>query len=401
MASLASAAAALETRAARVRAAIAASPAVRASVTPFVAAKLVTFLVVVLVVWSSSNVPGHPSLADFVRPFGFWDGANYLDIAQHGYPAGPIDLVSGHAGHLWGFFPGLPILLRAGMFIFRDATSTGIVVSFIGEFIALYYLARLVLLERHGDEGGARFACWALAFFPDAVFLSLVYTDSVFMGAVIASLYYMRRGDNTHACFAAGVAIVMRVTGLVMIPILIIDHLWRRRGRPGWAVAGIALAAAPVLVFCLYAWHYTGDFFAYTTVQESASYGGRHFATPVSGFLTTLRTALGDGPSSYTFYFLSDAVWGLAGLLALGYFALNPRRFAPSLTVFSAGVWLLGTSLTYWQGMMRYEIALVPLYLAAGDLWRRRPDTARIVLAVSAGWMVVQTYTFATGRFIV
>jgi hypothetical protein len=401
MASLASAAAALENRATRVRDSVAASPAVRAAVTPFVAAKLVTFLVVVLVVWSTGSVPGHPSLTDFVRPFGFWDGANYIDIAQHGYPAGPIDLVPGHAGHLWGFFPGLPILLRAGMFIFNDATSIGIIVSFVGEFLALYYLARLVLLERHGDEGAARFACWALAFFPDAVFLSLVYTDSVFMAAVIASLYYMRRGDNTRAPLAAGIAVAMRVTGLVMIPVLLIDHMWRRRGRPGWEVVGIALAIAPVLVFCIYAWHYTGDFFAYTTVQESASYGGRHFATPLSGFLATVRTALGDGPSSYTFYFLSDAIWGIAGLVAIGYFTLHRRRFAPSLTLFSASVWLLATCLTYWQGLMRYEIAFIPLYLAAADLRRRRPETARIVLAVSAGWMVFQTYTFATGRFIV
>jgi hypothetical protein len=401
MASLASAAAALGNRATRVRAGVAASPAVRAAVTPFVAAKLVTFLVVVLVVWSTGNVAGHPSLADLIRPFGLWDGANYIDIAAHGYPAGPLDLVPGHAGHLWGFFPGLPILLRAGMFIFGDPTSTGIVVSFAGEFLALYYLARLVLLERHGDEGAARFACWALAFFPDAVFLSLVYTDSVFMAALIASLYYMRRHDNTRACLAAGIAVAMRVTGLVMIPVLLVDHLWRRRGRPGWELAGIALVSAPLVVFCLYAWHYTGDLFAYTTVQESASYGGRHLATPLSGFLTTLRTALSDAPSSYTFLFLSDVVWGVAGLVAIGYFALHPRRFAPSLTLFSAGVWLLATCLTYWQGLMRYEIALIPLYLAAADLRSRRPEAARIVLAVSAAWMVFQTYTFATGRFIV
>jgi hypothetical protein len=50
---------------------------------------------------------------------------------------------------------------------------------------------------------------------------------------------------------------------------------------------------------------------------------------------------------------------------------------------------------------MRYEIALIPLYLAAADLRSRRPEAARIVLAVSAAWMVFQTYTFATGRFIV
>lgn len=400
MASLASAAAALEHRAARVRASVAASPAVRAAVTPFVAAKLITFLVVVVVVWSTSNVAGHPSLSDLVHPFGFWDGANYIDIASRGYPAGPLDLAPDHPGHLWGFFPGLPILLRAGMFIFGDPTSTGIIVSFVGEFLALYYLARLVLLERRGDRRAARFACWALAFFPDAVFLSLVYTDSVFMAAAIASLYYMRRGDQPRAWVAAAVAVAVHVTGLVLLPALLVEYLWRRR-RLGWGVVGIAGAAAPALLFFLYAWFQTGDFFAYTTVLQSAPYGGRHLASPAAGFLTTLQTALSDHPASYTFFFLSDAVWGAAGLVALWYFAVNWRRFAPSLTLFSAGIWLSVTCLTYWQGLMRYEIAFVPVYLAAADLRRRRPETASIVLAVSAGWMVIQTYTFATGRFIV
>jgi hypothetical protein len=400
MASLASAAAALENRAARARAGVAASPALRAALTPFVAAKLVTFLVMALVVWSTSSIAGNPSYQDFVRPYGFWDGVNYISIAEHGYPAGPLDLVPGHAGHVWGFFPGFPLLVRAAMFIVGDPTTAGILVSFVGEFLALYYLARLVLLERNGDQRAARFACWALAFFPDAVFLSLVYTDGVFMAALLASLYYMRRGDHTRACVAAGVAVAMRVTGLVMLPVLLVEYVWRRR-RPGWGVIGIVGAAAPVLLFCLYAWHQTGDFFAYTTVQESASYGGRHLVLPTAGFLHTLQTGLGPGPASYNFLFLSDVVWGVAGLLALWYFAVNWRRFAPSLTLFSAGVWLLATCLTYWQGLMRYEIAVVPVYLAAADLWRRRPETARVLLAVSAGWMVFQTYTFATGRFIV
>jgi hypothetical protein len=400
MASLASAAAALESGAVRARTAVAASPALRAAVTPFVAAKLVTFLVIVLVVWTTSATAGHPSYQELIHPFGLWDGANYTGIAQHGYPAGPLDLVPGHDGHLWGFFPGLPLLLRAGMLIAGDPIAAGILVSVVGEFLALYYLARLVLLERAGDAVSARFACWALAFFPDAVFLSLVYTDSVFLAAVIASLYYLRRGVRAGAYVAAGVAVAMRITGVMLLPVLAVASLWRRRTL-GWAVIGIGAAAAPLLVFCLYAWSQTGDFFAYLTVQESASYGGRHLATPVSGFLRTLQTALGPGPSSYTFLFWSDVVWGVAGLVALGYFALNWRRFAPSLTLFSTGVWLLATCLTYWQGLMRYEIAFIPLYLAAADLRLRRPEVARILLAVSAGWMVFQTYTFATGRFIV
>lgn len=400
MASLASVADALTTQASRARAAADRSPALRAALTPFIAAKLVSFLVPVLVVWSTSTVHGHPSYQDITRTFGYWDGQNYIDITEKGYPSGPLDLVPGHIGHLWGFYPGLPILLKTFSFIFRDTITTGIIVNTVGEFVALFFLARLVLLERRGDQGAARFACWMLAFWPDAVFLSVLYTDSVFMAGTIASLYYMRRGDYGRASIAAGVAVAMRITGVILVPVLLIDYLWRRRRVDG-GVVEILGALAPVVLFFQYAKIQTGDFFAYTTVQQSASYGGRQIVAPWSGLQRTWEVSQGNGEANFNFLFLSDVVLGVVGFAALVYFAVNWRRIPLSFTLFSAGVWLLITSLTFWQGMMRYEIAFIPLYLLGADLYRRRPRAATVLLAASAAWMVVQSYTFATGRFIV
>jgi hypothetical protein len=401
MATLASAAAALTTRASSVRAAADRSPALRAALTPFIAAKVVSILVPVLVVWSTSNVVGHPSYQDIVRTYGFWDGQNYLDIAQHGYPPGPLDLTPGHPGHLWGFFPGLPILMRAFMFVFQDATTSGVILATIGEFLALFYLARLVLMLRGGDKGAARFACWLLAFYPDAVHLSLVYTDSLFVAAATASLYYMLRGDTGRASIGAGVAMAMRITGLVLIPALLVEYLWRRRGRLGYGVVQILLALSPFLIFAWYAQQQTGDFFAYRDVQQSASYGSRSMVFPWQGLQRTWEISQGANASSFNFLFLSDVVWGVAGFVAICYFAYNWRRIPPMLTVYSAGVWVLITSFTYWAGMMRYQIALVPLYIVGADLWRRKPQVATVILAGSAAWMVEQTYAFASGRFLV
>jgi hypothetical protein len=402
MASIASVTTALETRASRARAALAGSPALRAALVPFLAAKVVSFFIPLLVVWSTSETHGHPSYQEITQTYGYWDGQNYLSLAQQGYPKGPLDLVPGHPGHLWGFFPGLPILIRLLMPVFGgDAVTSGIVVAAAGEFFALYYLAKLVLMLRGGDQGAARFACWLLAFFPDAVFLSVVYTDSVFLAAAIASMYYMLRGDTGKASIAAAVAVAMRVTGLVLIPVLFIEYLWRRRGRLNAGMVDILLALTPFLLFCWYARQQTGDFFAYKDVQQSASYGSRAIVLPWQGLQRTWEVAQGGGPASYNFLFLSDVVMGVLGFAAVVYFAVNWRRIPPLLTLFSVGVMLLITSFTFWQGLMRYEIALVPLYLLGADLWRRRPQLATLVLATSAAWMVEQTYTFATGRFIV
>ena len=59
-------------------------------------------------------------------------------------------------------------------YLVPSTIAAGIVVSAAAELIALVFLADLILLERD-DEASARFACWALAVFPYAVYLTAVY----------------------------------------------------------------------------------------------------------------------------------------------------------------------------------------------------------------------------------
>src|ERR1700730_12696166 len=80
--------------------------ALRWAFAPWLVGKLVAVVVVVLVVYGQASKAGHPTLSELRAPFAFWDGQNYTQIADHGYPPGPLDLIPGHPGHLWGFMPG-------------------------------------------------------------------------------------------------------------------------------------------------------------------------------------------------------------------------------------------------------------------------------------------------------
>jgi hypothetical protein len=81
----------------------------RVALVPFLVGKIATLLVVVFTVWGTIEGDTLPHLQELEAPFRSWDGENYSTITEHGYPAGPLDLTPGHAGHLWGFFPGYPI----------------------------------------------------------------------------------------------------------------------------------------------------------------------------------------------------------------------------------------------------------------------------------------------------
>jgi hypothetical protein len=361
---------------------------------PFVAGKLVALLVPMLTVWSTAQGAVH--YADLMRPFASWDGATYLEIARNGYPSGPLDLTPGHPGHIWGFFPGVPLLVRIAHLVIPDWVTAGVLVNIVTELVALYFLARLILLER-GDEDSARFSVWLLALFPYAVFLTAVYTEAPFLAAATASLYYARRGSNLPASYAAAIAMAMRISGVALIPALLIEYLRRRGWRPGFGLLPIAASLAPILLFAWYAQHLTGDAFAYQHVQQSASYN-RTNTWPWSALWNTWQTATGgSGGSGYIF--TMEVVFGVAAFVALVFMSVQWRRYPRSLTVFGWAVWLLPASLIYWLGMPRYEMTLVPIYLLAADVTKRRPVLRMPILVVSCGWMAFVASSLGSGRY--
>ena len=369
----------------------------RIAVPPFVASKLIGVLVPMLTVWVRGTGAGLPVASTLLRPFALWDGAAFTEIAQQGYPSGPLDLGAGAPGHLWAYFPGYPLLVHLLGYLVPSTIAAGIVVSAAAELIALVFLAKLILLER-GDEASARFACWALAVFPYAVYLTAVFSESTFLAATTASLYYMRRGRDGRASVAAAIAMLVRITGVALIPALIVDHLVRRRGRPGRGLIAILSSLLAPLLFVAYAWRSTGDPLAYLHVERSASFN-RLFAWPWDGARATFASFVG-GPGGNSFVFGMEMLFGVAGLVAVIWLAWHWRTVAPALTVFAAVAWLMSTSLIYWLSVPRYEMTVVPIYLALADVTRRHPRSRPVLIAVSAGWMGFLATLMATGQFV-
>jgi len=364
---------------------------------PFAASKLIGLLVPMLTVWVRGTGAGLPSGSALLQPFALWDGGAFTEIAQRGYPSGPVNLAVGAGGHLWAYFPGYPLLVHVAAFVVPNTILAGIVVSAIGELIGLVFLAKLILLER-GDEASARFACWALAVFPYAVFLTAVFSESTFLAATTVSLYYMRRGKDGRASIAAAVAMLVRITGVALIPALVVDHLIRRHGRPGRGLIAILATPLSPLLFVAYGWLATGNPLVYLQVERSASFN-RVFAWPWDGARATFQSFV-QGINGDSFVFGMELLFGVAGLIAVLWLAWHWRTVAPSLTVFAAVAWLMSTALIYWLSVPRYEMTVVPIYLALADVTQRHPQSRTVLIAVSAAWMGFLATLMATGQFV-
>ena len=368
-------------------------PVLRLVIAPFVVAKTVSLVVPLLVVWQGSATPGFPSWAEVRHAFEEWDAASYLQLAQHGYPTD----AAGPSGYLYAFLPGYPMLVAATATILRDAVVSGIVVSAAAELVALYWIARLVIGERDVEAG--RFSVWMVALWPFAFFLTAVYTESVFIAVAAAALYTGRRGRLVPACVLGAMSCLVRVTGLALLPFLVIEYLGRHRRRPDASVLAIALVPVPLLLFAVYSHLHAGDTLAYLHAQSSPSFNHTS-AWPWNGARLTYEQVFNaQAPASHTYVFALELLFGFVGL-AVCAAAFVHRRFPVSMAGYCAAVWLLATSISFWLSVPRYELAMFPLVIILADLLDRRPAWRGASVAGSAALMAYGAGRYAAGLWL-
>ncbi|MEA2314392.1 MAG: hypothetical protein QOI03_1084 [Solirubrobacteraceae bacterium] len=140
-----------------------------------------------------------------------WDGGFYLSIAAHNY----------HTDALSAFFPLYPLTIRAVGFVSGSLLVAGIAVSLASFAVALYLLHRLVTIELGREH--AQTAVLVLAFFPTAMFFSVVYPEALLVALTIGAVYAARTGHWAIACILGALSSAAHNSGvLVAIPIALL-----------------------------------------------------------------------------------------------------------------------------------------------------------------------------------
>ncbi|MGA9371402.1 MAG: mannosyltransferase family protein, partial [Solirubrobacterales bacterium] len=159
-----------------------------------------------------TTLPYTDSFANLlIAPAARFDAAWYLAIANHGYEVG------GRAA----FFPVFPGLVRAGGELLGSPLIAGILISSGCGLGGLYFLHRLVTLD-FGLER-ARTVVWLAAWFPGALVISAVYSESLFLLVSVGAIYAARLGRWPLAGILGAVAAGTRSGGVIVaVPLLII-----------------------------------------------------------------------------------------------------------------------------------------------------------------------------------
>jgi hypothetical protein len=172
-------------------------------------------------------------LDTLVAPGARWDSVWYLAVAHSGYGGDPARAA---------FFPLYPLVLRA---LGSDIVA-GILVSLACFAIASLLLHRLVALELGPQAAGP--AVLALALFPGSLYLSMVYSEALFLALSVGAVYAARRGRWAWAGALGALGAVTRSAGvLLVVPLALLWWAHSRRARDG---AWLALVALGLAAFC-------------------------------------------------------------------------------------------------------------------------------------------------------
>ncbi|MBJ7331735.1 MAG: hypothetical protein JHC95_17705 [Solirubrobacteraceae bacterium] len=180
---------------------------------------------------------GFGTIGDLMAaPFARWDSVWFLAIAADGYDDGART----------AFFPLYPVLTGAAGVVVRSDLIGGVLVSLTALFVALVALYRLVALDFGGRV--ARGSVLAVAFFPTAVFLSAVYSESLYLATSVGAFLMARRDRWVWAGVLGGLAAATRSAGIVLLlPLAII--WWKSAPRRWTDLAWLALVPAGLLAY--------------------------------------------------------------------------------------------------------------------------------------------------------
>ena len=207
-----------------------------------------------------------------------WDAGWYLTIATDGYQWSEA---SRDTQQNIAFFPAFPLLTRfAAVILGRQPLWAGVAVSLMAFFWALVYLLRLAR-EHLGDEERAAAALVFLAAYPFSLFYSAPYSESLFLLAMLGSIWHFRRGELWRAGGWGLLAGLTRPNGAflsIVLALLVVERAkqdWKKGSFP-WAqnLDRLAVAAMPgigMLLYSTYILFLTGSPFQWTA--QNAAWG--------------------------------------------------------------------------------------------------------------------------------
>ena len=319
-----------------------------------------------------------------------WDSTYFVRIAQHGYNSPGTSCCD------QAFFPGYPLTIRALTPLFGDARIAALAIPLVAGAVAAMLLWRITV-DEFGTPAG-RHAVALLAVAPYGIFLSLAYSESLFLALALAAWYSARRQRWWWAGVAASAAALVRVNGVFIAVALAV--MWiavRRRDRATPRSAPLALLL-PFASAGAYLWYVQSRSWPSWTQAQSSAWD-RRVGWPWDGFAWSWRWLTAQPALDLRIAGVGETLVVLAGV-ALVVWLARRRRWPEFVYVgLSVGVLLFSNR---FLSSPRLSVLWFPAFVLGGS-WLARNGHRRWIIwvyAVSILGLAVTSLAFAAHMWV-
>ncbi|HEX8235635.1 MAG TPA: mannosyltransferase family protein [Abditibacteriaceae bacterium] len=361
---------------------------------PFAISRLCLALVVYAAHLYNQTLPPEkaiwPGIQNFwLNPWTYFDSRFFLGIAAHGYTP-----------ETTAFFPLYPLLLRVFAPSETAMALCGVLVSNLALALALPLFYSLT--RRDFGDDTARRAAWLLAFFPTTVFFSAVYTEAVFFLFLVATFFFVRRGNWVAASACGLLASLTRNTG----PLIFLALAWEywRSGNKTPRAAMLAVFA-PLLGFAAVQWYFATRFGGALAGVRSQAAFGRRLNWPFEPLWRDVHDIARQSASAYD---LTAPLGVIVCITALCFAVGLWRRGQISYAILVAGVITMHLTLgrttsPYTSDATRYMMTIFPftqmLAHSSAPLVANRLRASLAMTIFLLAWAVL-TWRFGIKSFI-
>jgi len=287
-----------------------------------------------------------------------WDAQHYLCLADQGYSPGDWDNV---------FFPLWPFLIHlTGPLFFGNNLAAGLVLSLLFTLASMVFLYLLVK-PSCGTETAFNTGLFLLAF-PTGFYMSLVYTEALFLTLATAYFYFSREGKIGPAAFCAFLLPLTRPLGVLILPAACL-WIWTSKKKKSLSFWRLLEPAGFLLGFELYLMlmkAFTGDYWAgFSTQGHYLSHNDlSHLMNPFQWFFNNFihihYSLLGveNDPLNRLFF--------LAFVAAL---VLSYRILDKGLWAYALILGLFPAMISDLMSYMRYLVGVFPLFIFLAQKW--------------------------------
>lgn len=348
----------------------------------WVATRLLVLGTVAAAHWS--QLTANPSIDEYASHWDFFESLWYADIARHGYVG------AGDFQYNTAYFPGLALVMRAGLFVGASPAVTGIIVSIVAGLLAALALGRLTKLVGGSAEWGV--VAWVVA--PMAVFLAAPWSEALFAAFAFWAWVMARRKAWVWAGVLAGFASFTRVNGIFLAIALLV--MWVTTDRRAIA-RGMALLIPFAVVGAHFAYLHslTGSWTEWRDVQTE--FWGRHLVDPVTALRTTYDLIWTFTPGAMSTRFIAE-IATVAILAALTVVVLW-RRWWPEAVYVGLTLVSLATS-SFYYSVPRTAVLLFPIWMLIGAWLTRHRWMRWVYLVAGIPSLLLVTVRFSEGQWI-